>query len=412
VNGTQSYYVRWFVSGSVQANVTVVVRNGHVVDVRDGVIAGAFNLGPAALVDGLVNAHTHLEFSSLRQPIPTKGRFTDWIRAVIQYRRGSNASVSDAIRSGIRESLESGTTLLGDIATTGWTEADYTQRLLPAVVFQEILGLLPDRIIQQKSVARTHLEAPADANSSDGTDGNPCHPIHGLSPHAPYSSHLELVEESVRLACENNSTVAMHIAETEAEIELLATGQGEFRQLLTELGLWRDEFFPGGSRPIDYLKILAQAPRCLVIHGNYLDEAELQFIASHPNMTLVYCPRTHAAFGHREHPWRRIKALGGRVAIGTDSRASNPDLSLFAESQFLAAENRDLLHVELLQMGSSNGRQALGIEASDRAIFTLLRPARPSKHPQESLFAEDTMVCGTMIDGRWVWLADEYDLLR
>ena len=165
----------------------------------------------------------------------------------------------------------------------------------------------------------------------------------------------------------------MHLAETRAELELLADGTGEFRELLTDFGIWRDDRSQFGQRPMDYLEILSQAPRSLIIHGNFLVEVELKYLASRPQMTLVYCPRTHAAFGHSEHPWRRLRELGGRVAIGTDSRASNPDLSLFAELQLVAANNPDLSHVELLQLGSSAGREALGIGKPNVADFTLIR---------------------------------------
>ena len=56
----------------------------------------------------------------------------------------------------------------------------------------------------------------------------------------------------------------------------------------------------------------------------------------HPrNGTIVYCPRTHAAFGHPPHPFREFLARGVRVALGTDSLASNPDLDLLAEARFV-----------------------------------------------------------------------------
>ena len=38
--------------------------------------------------------------------------------------------------------------------------------------------------------------------------------------------------------------------------------------------MWDAEAIPRGSRPLDYLRMLAEAPRSVVIHGNYLDKAE------------------------------------------------------------------------------------------------------------------------------------------
>ena len=94
-----------------------------------------------------------------------------------------------------------------------------------------------------------------------------------------------------------------------------------------------------------------------------------------------------------------------------DSRASNPDLSLFAELQFLAAHHLDISHCKLLRMGSRDGRRALGLELSDserQADFTLIRLAdSPMRCPEQDLFAPANRVCGTMVDGHWAWLSPE-----
>ena len=66
---------------------------------------------------------------------------------------------------------------------------------------------------------------------------------------------------------------------------------------------------------------MAEAPRALFVHGNYLRPD----IGIPAHGTLVYCPRTHAAFGHPPHPFRDFLAQGVRVALGTDGLASNPD---------------------------------------------------------------------------------------
>ena len=392
----QSYHVDWLVTDeTTRSDVTVRICDTRLVEVAAGHSVDAIDLGPVALVDGLVNAHTHLEFSRLQVPIPTTGRFTDWIRSVVAYRRGSPNEIPQAIREGIAESHRAGTTLLGDIATVGWSLSDYQAADCSGVIFQELLGLSPQRVAQQQELASSHVVVKSDAT------------MMGLSPHAPYSTHFDLVTDAVTLAGKTGCPITMHLAETVAELELLAKGTGEFRDLLSDFGIWHDDLFAIPRRPMDYLEILAQAPRSLIVHGNYLDEEELRFIATRPQMTLVYCPRTHAAFGHSEHPWRRMQELGGRVAIGTDSRASNPDLSLFAELQFLAARHQDLSHIELLRVGSTAGRHALVGEtavADPSANFTLIESLKSRiNNPERELFGPGNRVCGTMINGNWVW---------
>lgn len=393
----QSYRVDWFVHDrTIHSNVTVRIFDGWVVEVAPGTVDGAVDLGPVALVDGLVNAHTHLEFSRLKQPIPTSGRFTDWIRSVVKYRADFAGHVDDAISDGLEESLRAGTTLIGEIATVGWSTFVYENAQVPSVVFQELLGSSPQRVDQQRQVARSHA-------LSQWAQSRP-----GLSPHAPYSTHLDLVTEAVNLATEFDLPLAMHLGETTAELELLKQGTGEFRELLTDFGIWNGELFRASRTPLDFLKVLAQAPRSLIVHGNYLTDEELAFIADNPQMTLVYCPRTHSAFGHSPHPWKRLIELGGRLAIGTDSRASNPDLSLFAELQFLAKQFPEVSHVELLAYGSLEGRRALTGNPENQTIpahFNVIRSDQSHiTDPTRDLFGERCRVSGTMINGHWLWL--------
>ena len=102
--------------------------------------------------------------------------------------------------------------------------------------------------------------------------------------------------------------------------------------------------------------------RVIIAHGNYLDHEEIEFLASHRELAVAYCPRTHAFFGHADHPWQKLIERGGLVAIGTDGRGSNPDLSIWNELLFLADRHPDFDPGKLLQLGTLNGARALGFQ--------------------------------------------------
>ncbi len=108
--------------------------------------------------------------------------------------------------------------------------------------------------------------------------------------------------------------------------------------------------------------MLSEAPRSLVIHGNYLSAEEIAFLGKQrATMSVVFCPRTHKFFGHSEYPLIEMLAAGARVALGTDSRASNPDLNLLSEMRFVAEQFPNLAHEEILRMGTLRGAEALGL---------------------------------------------------
>jgi cytosine/adenosine deaminase-related metal-dependent hydrolase len=365
------------------------------------------DLGNTAILPGLVNAHTHLEFSDVPQPLGAPGMaMPDWIRQVIEYRRTAQRA-PDAVERGIRESIRAGTTTLGEIAQPGWRSECLGDAPLDAVVFLELLALAPERVDAKLDEARQHLAT----SPVTGTETRKL--AAGLSPHAPYTVHPELLRQAVALAQQHRAPLAFHLAESREELELLRSASGPFRELFDERGFWVERAIPRGTRPLEYLKQLSDAPRTLIVHGNYLDEEELDFLAAHADrMSLVYCPRTHAYFGHSEHPWRRLLARGVTVALGTDSRASNPDLSLLAELRFVA-QRATVDPAVMLDMATLAGARALGLDHTSGSIrpgklanLTLLPlPERSASDPHELIADSDLQPRATIWRGRLVLLS-------
>jgi cytosine/adenosine deaminase-related metal-dependent hydrolase len=380
-------------------NGTVEITSGVVAAISARRDSSAHDLGNVAIIPGLVNAHTHLEFSDLTSPIAPPFPFADWIRGVVAHRRSRTANLTEIVQQGLDESLRAGATCVGEIAT-GDASLDAIVafrsakgRARPhAVVFRELLGFAPQTVEPQLAVARSFLDSrPAGGRIRLG-----------LSPHAPYSVHPELFTKLAALAAERNVPLAVHLAETREELELLDRGTGPLVEMLRAFGAWRNGVVADGTRPMDYLRLLAGAPRVAVIHGNYLADDESHFLAGHENFALVYCPRTHAYFRHERHPWRRVTEAGGTVAIGTDSRASNPDLSLWAELCCLRRLCPDVSDAELLRLGTANSAAALGMQEHSGS----LKPGRSAdiaviELRGAGLFDAANRVTRVMIGGEW-----------
>jgi aminodeoxyfutalosine deaminase len=393
----------------------------HSPPIRDGIVAIAgprivhvgsdsagfrpADAGNVAILPGLVNAHTHLEFSDLDAPLGHEGMpITDWIAAVVQHRRRRDIEgaicPTEAIRRGIAESLRHGVTTLGEIATSDWPIDAVSDLPVGGVVFRELLGLSPERVEPLYRSACSYL-AFASLDTAWRT---------GLSPHAPYSVHPDLLARAVDLALRAEVPLVMHLAESREELQLLASHDGPFVPLLEALNAWYPAAIPRGARPMDFLRILAKAPRVLVIHGNYLADDEIEFLGEHAaRMSVVYCPRTHRYFQHQRYPLDRMLAAGVRVALGTDSRGSTPDLSLLAELRQVSRDFPEVAPAQILRMATVRAAEALG-EASGRGALAAGNPADlvfvalPDREgdPYELLLDTETPILATIRGAEFV----------
>jgi cytosine/adenosine deaminase-related metal-dependent hydrolase len=429
-----SLRARWVfpVWGPPLENATVEITAGRISAVHDLRGACTIDLGNAAVIPGLINAHTHLELSDVSAPLQPALPFTSWLKAVIGHRRQRSQSFNAEARAsgapldqtpvarGRAESAGWGTTTIGDIAGAGSSAGDLSEHGPAVVSFLELLGLAPEQRVAQLVRARAHLMAGSGIRESSDRS-SPAEfsriqlppfepgPVRGLAPHAPYSVHPNLLRGIVDLAVRHRAPVAMHLAETRSELELLSKGTGEFVPFLEALGVWRADAIPQGSRPLDYLAELARVEYALAIHGNYLSDEEIEFLATHANISVVYCPRTHAFFKHDPHPWLKLLDRGINVALGTDSRASTPDLGLWNELLFLRGAFPKVDPALILRAGTWNGAFALGREtetgsleigkSADLAVISLSEAI--AGEPFSLLFRPENQVAAVMCAGRW-----------
>jgi cytosine/adenosine deaminase-related metal-dependent hydrolase len=209
---------------------TLTIADRRIVAVQaHGLRRADLDLGNAAVLPGLVNAHTHLDLSGLRGAAPYTGDFTGWLGAVLRHRRArSPEQVQADIRTGLDECLRTGTTLVGDVSAGGASWEALAASPLRAVVFHELIGLPAGRAEQAVAAGRDWFEAhPATPT---------CRP--GLSPHAPYSAGDRLFMLAGMLARLRSAPLMTHLAETTAELELLQSQGGPFVPFLQGLGVW------------------------------------------------------------------------------------------------------------------------------------------------------------------------------
>ena len=341
-------------------NTWVALDRGRIVALgrpNDGGGRDVVDLGHAAVLPGLVNAHTHLELSYLRGAVPPAPRFLDWIRTLMAKRRefpdASDPRIVEAAAAGIREARAAGTALVGDISNTLVTVPLLAEAALPALVFYELLRFNEPDPAGRVQRARQQLDA------------LPQHPDvrTSLAPHAPYSV-APLLFRAIRRDLDRHpfdrSTV--HLGESEEEVEFIRAGTGPWRELLQGLGVWTDEWKPPAVTPVAYLADAGFLDRrVLAVHGVQFTRADLARLAA-LGATVVSCPRSNRHVGVGSPPLEAFYAAGVPVALGTDSLASVEDLNVFGE---LAEAHRAAPAVpprRLLESGTLTGARALGFE--------------------------------------------------
>jgi cytosine/adenosine deaminase-related metal-dependent hydrolase len=150
------------------------------------------------------------------------------------------------------------------------------------------------------------------------------------------------------------------------------------------------------------------------VHGNYLQPQDVTFLAKHrESMSVVYCARTHAYFGHAPYPLAQRLAAGVAMALGTDSRASNPDLDMLNELRFVAEHHPAVSPATVLELGTHAGARALGrgheagtLESGKLADLVALGPIAPgTRDPYASVFAAETRVQQVWLAGQAIMLA-------
>lgn len=264
-------------------------------------------LGPAVLLPGLINGHTHVSMSPLRGLGDDKALMA-WLQEEI-FPREANLS-RDIQALGVRLSL-------AELIRTGCT-AVYDMYMRQRVAFEEadragIRGVLAENVTRfypglngdTKEALFDEIRAVA-AQYRD-------HPRlrAGVAPHAPYTTTPELLRECRALADEIGAQFGMHLAETKAEEE----------QTLSEYGM----------RPVPYVDSLGiLRDDTSLFHCVHVDDADIGILRKR-GCVAVHNPASNVKLASGFAPVPKMLAAGVPVSIGTDGPASNNAQDMFRE---------------------------------------------------------------------------------
>jgi 5-methylthioadenosine/S-adenosylhomocysteine deaminase len=304
----------------------------------------------AVLLPGFVNAHTHLELTHLGGPIDEPD-FFEWIQRIRREEAGMGASdFRESARAGVIDCWRNGITTVADTGDSGAVVEVLVEMGGSGIVYHEVFGPHPEQADEAYSALVedvTRLRALASNRVRIG-----------VSPHAPYSVGESLYRRVARLALDERLPMAVHIAESQSEFDLVTNGSGRFADA------WKSRRIPPQATyrsPVSYLHalgVLDAAP--LAIHAVRVDEADAHTLATY-RCPVALCPRSNRAHGHGDPPVRRLRRTGVRCGLGTDSVASVGSLDLLADARAVVALG-GLGPDDGLRLLTSDGAAALGLE--------------------------------------------------
>jgi cytosine/adenosine deaminase-related metal-dependent hydrolase len=343
----------------------------------------------AVLTPGLVNAHAHLELGALPRRLP-RASFAGWIAALLRARAGLRArDFERAVAAGARALLAGGTTCVGDVDSTGAAAREIHTTPIRAVVLREVL----DAADPARTVAALKRVARALPRRSRVCEG--------LSPHAPYTTSTALLEAAGELAARRALPVQVHWAETVEEERWLSSAGGPLARVLTRSPRCSGLAHLAGAGLLRNVVSL--------VHGNVPSPGDPGRLAR-AGIVLVHCPGTHAFFRRPPFALERYRRAGVRIALGTDSLASNSELDLRRELVLLRRAAPRLSPREAFRMATENGARALGLERTVGRLRTglaadLVAWGLPARGPEDAL-DELTSACprpvATWVAGRRV----------
>lgn len=297
------------------------------------------DLGETLLMPCLVNVHLHLELSHLKNKIKQGLGFLPWVKEVIRLKSTLNPSETE-LKKAISQLISSGVGIIGDVGNNfPPTYEKLLNKNIKGVYFWEHLGFKKRRISKE-----VFKEEPL---------------IYSLSAHAPHTVSSEMIKYLKEKTLKMKKPFSIHCAESEEEVEFLKKGkESTWGKFLLERGFEFSEISVKET-PVKYLEKLGILDSLTVlVHCLYLEEEDYYAIKK-GGANVCLCPRSNYFIQNKVPDPRKFLKAGISVCVGTDSLASNTDLDLWKELEFLSEKFPEVPGEELLKMATLNGARAL-----------------------------------------------------
>ena len=312
------------------------------------------------LTPPLINSHCHLELSYIDLAVKDgdRGTYRDdptaWIRKLLQEKAvllAETSGLEEFILGRARQTLQrfsrEGVAFVGDIGNSLASRFIGQGQEADVFFLLELLGLTSE----SETAALARLEEVSESQYA----------AVACTAHAPYSTTPDVIRRIKSKADRQGHVFSIHTAESRQEVEFLQTGSGDFREFLQQRGAWDGTFAIPGKSSVHYLKSLGVLnERTLCVHAVHVDHREIEILAK-TKTKVCLCPGSNRFLGVGKAPVTDFLSHGILPALGTDSLASNPVLSMWREMRLLREDHPGLAPETVFAMATFGGTEAWGL---------------------------------------------------
>jgi cytosine/adenosine deaminase-related metal-dependent hydrolase len=335
--------------------VLAVSNEGILKDIisRDNVESSSVEHFHGILCPGFINTHCHLELSHLKDVINERTGIVDFGLAVMKHRNDTSYALQqEAMLAADKEMYEQGIVAVGDISNTPISIDVKKKSALFYHTFIELIALNPDR-------ADLVFDQGTQLMAEFGKVGL----LASLAPHAPYSASLELIERITNDCNARKQPTTIHNQESKAENEFFVHKAGDYLRLYETIRIPIDYFHPTGRSSLQtILPAFNPRTKTLLVHNTFTNQNDLEFLKN-KNHSLYWCLCPNAnLYIENTLPDIGMLAKNCVLTLGTDSLASNHQLSIIEEINIILKHQPELSLETLLGAATYHGAVFLGID--------------------------------------------------
>ncbi len=307
------------------------------------------------LTPGFINCHCHLELSHMKGMIPEHTGLVDFILNILQLRHSSEADILEAITNAEAAMQANGIVAVGDISNNALTLSQKLKGNLQYHNFIEVSGFSP-AIAQLRFEAAMAVYQAFKTHFPDSTV---------MVPHAPYSVSPQLFQLIDSVTAQHISSI--HNQETKDENLFFLTGEGLFNKLYQAIGSDISTFFkPSKQNSLQTVIPQIQSPKkLLLVHDTFTSQGDIDFLHQQAqDYVFCLCANANQYIENQLPPINLFRQNNCNIVLGTDSLASNHQLSILSEMKTVAQHFPEIPMVELLSWATINGAKALNMDSN------------------------------------------------